>query len=77
MEATIPRLNPRKLLHSKWTAVAPTRRERHFIVTAVMVPDSPTLPIEYVDLEAVHSKRTQRIPWRHLTDTSTWLQGWR
>ena len=77
MDATITRLNPRKLLHSKWTAVAPARREKHFLVTAVLEPDSPTLPIEFIDLEAVHSKKTRRMRWRELTDTATWRQGWR
>jgi tryptophan-rich hypothetical protein len=77
MDATITRLNPRKLLHSKWTAVTPTRREKHFLVTAVLEPDSPTQPIEFVDLEAVHSRKTRRMRWHDLTDTATWLQGWR
>ncbi len=77
MDAATTRLNPRKLLHSKWTAVAPTRREKHFLVTAVLEPESPTAPIEFVDLEAVLSKKTRRIRWRELTDTATWQQGWR
>jgi tryptophan-rich hypothetical protein len=77
MDAKITRLNPRKLLHSKWTAVTPARREKHFLVTAVLEPDSPTLPIEFIDLEAVHSKKTRRVRWRELTDTATWRQGWR
>jgi Tryptophan-rich protein (DUF2389) len=34
-------------------------------------------PIEFVDLEAVLSKKTRRLRWRELTDTTTWLQGWR
>ena len=77
MDATLTRLNPRKLLHSKWTAVTPTRREKHFIVTAVVEPESPSAQAEYVDLEAIHSKRMRRLRWRDLADTTTWLQGWR
>jgi ribosome modulation factor len=30
-----------------------------------------------VEIEAVHSGRTQCLPWRELTDTARWLQGWR
>ena len=30
------RLNPRKLLLSKWTAAQPQNRERHFLVTALI-----------------------------------------
>jgi tryptophan-rich hypothetical protein len=29
------RINPNKLQHSKWTAVQPCNREKHFLVTAV------------------------------------------
>lgn len=68
--------NPKKLLNSKWTAVTPTHKEKHFIVTKVIVPDLENLPIEYIELEAIHSKRVQRLPWQQLNDTSIWLQGW-
>lgn len=30
------RLNPRKLLLSKWTAAQPQNRERHFLVTELI-----------------------------------------
>ncbi len=71
-----PKLNPRKLLLSKWTAVAPQNREKHFIVSKVLWPDDPALPLELIELEAVHSKRIQRLPWRALQDTAVWRQGW-
>ena len=29
------RINPAKLLHSKWTAVSPVKREKHFMVVEV------------------------------------------
>ncbi len=28
-------INPRKLMNSKWTAVKPVRKEKHFIVTDI------------------------------------------
>ncbi|AMK76414.1 tryptophan-rich hypothetical protein [Methylomonas methanica] len=71
-----PKLNPRKLPRSKWTAVAPQNREKHFIVSKVLWPDDPALPLEMIELEAVHSKRVQVLPWRALQDTSVWRQGW-
>lgn len=71
------RLSPRKLLLSKWTAVQPQDRERHFLVTAVVEPTTPGSPPEEVELEAVLTKRVLRLPWRALTDRSHWLQGWR
>jgi tryptophan-rich hypothetical protein len=70
------RLNPRKLLHSKWTAVQPRNKEKHFMVTRVVQPDTPDLPITHVEIEAVHSQRSVVMPWRDLTDTAVWKQGW-
>jgi tryptophan-rich hypothetical protein len=71
------RLNPAKLQLSKWTAAAPCNKEKHFIVTRVIQPEPPALAIEFVELEAVHSRRSVTLPWRALTDDSQWLQGWR
>ena len=70
------RLNPNKLLLSKWTAVAPSKKEKHFIVTRVIEPEPPAMQIEFVELEAVYSQRSFTLRWRELTDVSCWLQGW-
>ena len=69
-------LSPKKLLHSKWTAVTPVRQEKHFMVTLVVEPTPPATRIDHVQLEAVHSKRTETLPWRDLTDATRWRQGW-
>jgi len=74
--AKIPRLNPNKLLLSKWTAVAPQNKEKHFIVSKLLWPDDPAAPLELIELEAVLSKRIQVLLWRDLQDTNTWRQGW-
>ncbi len=76
MHPTPPKLNPRKLLFSKWTAVAPQNQEKHFIVSQLLLPDDPTLPLEMIELEAIFSKRSFLLPWRDLQDTATWHQGW-
>jgi tryptophan-rich hypothetical protein len=69
-------IQPAKLLRSKWTAAVPVAREKHFIVTRVIEPDDPSLRPEWVEIEAVHSGRVQRIAWRALRDASVWRQGW-
>ena len=69
-------LNPRKLLHSKWTAVNPRNKEKHFLVTAVVDPEPPGSPVVSIELEAVHSKRVRTMPWRELTDATQWKRGW-
>jgi tryptophan-rich hypothetical protein len=70
------RLSPRKLLLSKWTAATPSNREKHFVVIRVIEPEPPEAPVELVEIEAVHSKRTFLLHWRELTDRGRWRQGW-
>lgn len=69
-------LQPKKLLLSKWTAVQPVAKEKHFLVTKVVPPELEGGQIEWIDLEAVHSKSTRRMAWRELRDTKHWLRGW-
>jgi len=69
------KISPKKLLRSKWTAVSPVSKERHFMV----------IDVEYYEdglvvgccIEAVISKRQSNIDWEDLKDESIWLQGWR
>lgn len=69
-------LSPKKLLLTKWTAVAPVAREKHWVVVKVVAPEPPAVKVEDVVLEAVHSGRSVTLPWRALKDTGTWRQGW-
>jgi tryptophan-rich hypothetical protein len=69
-------LNPKKLLLTKWTAVTPVAKQKHFLVSRVIQPESPTEPVEFVEVEAVFSKATQVIGWRELQNDQVWRQGW-
>ena len=69
-------LHPKKLLLSKWTAVAPVAKDKHFVVVQVLQPEVPGAPVEWVELEALFSKRVQRLAWRELRDPAVWRQGW-
>ncbi len=69
-------LSPKKLLLSKWTAVQPRNREKHFVVVRVIEPEPPAVRIERIELEAVHSGRVLQLHWRELTDPRVWRQGW-
>ena len=69
-------LNPKKLLLTKWTAVTPIAKQKHFLVSRVIQLEQPTDPIESVEIEAVFSKATQVIAWRALQDHTVWRQGW-
>ncbi|MCB6185363.1 TIGR02450 family Trp-rich protein [Leeia sp. TBRC 13508] len=69
-------LNPKKLMRSKWTAVTPQNKEKHFLVIEVITPEDGS-PIRQIVLEAILTKRTWTMDWEQLEDTSRWIQGWR
>ena len=69
-------LSPKKLLLTKWTAVKPSHKRKHFLVSKVVLPDLPEQAIEFVELEAVFDQHLRVIPWRELKDSKIWLQSW-
>jgi tryptophan-rich hypothetical protein len=69
------RINPNKLLLSKWTAVTPKNRERHFLVKKLLRDDDER--IIGCELEAVINHNVYRIDWHELQDAGRWLTGWR
>ncbi|GMQ46127.1 TIGR02450 family Trp-rich protein [Vibrio sp. 10N] len=75
MSSTINKFNPNKLLNSKWTAVTPKQKEKHFIVVEVERDDEGV--VIGCQLEAIMSKRAIEMDWRELKDRGSWLQGWK
>ncbi|MBS4080260.1 TIGR02450 family Trp-rich protein [Pseudomonas rustica] len=69
------RINPRKLLLSKWTAAHPQNREKHFLVTELFRDEEGT--VLEVELQAVLTKRAERLDWQTLLNHAEWLQGWK
>jgi tryptophan-rich hypothetical protein len=69
------RINPAKLLHSKWTAVEPKNKEKHFLVVEVDY-DEEGVVIDCL-LEAVISRNGTSVDWRDLTKGDRWKQGWK
>lgn len=69
------KINPRKLLHSKWTAVQPQAKEKHFMVTEVDFDEEGV--ITSCIIEAVLTKRSMPIKWQDLKDIAVWQQGWK
>jgi tryptophan-rich hypothetical protein len=69
-------LNPKKLHLTKWTAVKPVAKQKHFLISKVIKPELPNEPVEFVEIESVFSKASQVIPWRDLQNDDVWLQGW-
>jgi tryptophan-rich hypothetical protein len=69
------RINPSKLLLSKWTAAHPQHREKHFLVTELFRDEEGT--VQEVELQAVLTRRSERLAWQILQDSSAWRLGWR
>ena len=68
------RINPRKLLLSKWTAAVPHNREKHFLVTQLFCDEEGT--VLDIELQAVLTQRNQRLTWQSLQDAGEWKMGW-
>lgn len=68
-------INPKKLLNSKWTAVTPTNREKHFIVSEIEFDEEDV--VISCCIEAVISKRAVEINWHDLKNDDSWIHGWK
>ncbi|MCL1043385.1 TIGR02450 family Trp-rich protein [Shewanella marisflavi] len=69
------RINPAKLPNSKWTAVKPMNREKHFLVSEMEFDEEGAVIL--CKLEAVLSKNEYLIDWTELKSRDKWLQGWK
>ena len=68
------RINPAKLLLSKWTAARPRNKEKHFLVTELFRDEEGT--VLEIELQAVMTRRGERLPWQTLQDAGAWKIGW-
>lgn len=68
------KFNPKKLLNSKWTAVTPVNKARHFIVTELQ--QNETGKVVFCVLEAVMNQTIFELSPADLKERSTWIQGW-
>lgn len=69
------KINPKKLLNSKWTAVKTVNKEKHFIITELKLDEEGK--VIHCLIEAVISKRAEPIEWMSLKNTDVWIQGWK
>ena len=69
------KINPKKLLNSKWTSVTPTNKEKHFIVSEIEFDEEGV--VVSCSIEAVISKRSIPVDWHDLQDDGNWIHGWR
>ncbi|AZE92877.1 hypothetical protein C4J95_0747 [Pseudomonas orientalis] len=69
------RINPSKLLLSKWTATSPKNKEKHFLVTELFRDEEGT--VLDIELQAVMTRRSERLPWQTLQNPDSWKMGWK
>ncbi|WP_119736488.1 TIGR02450 family Trp-rich protein [Pseudomonas sp. Larv2_ips] len=69
------RINPAKLLLSKWTAARPRNKEKHFLVTELFRDEEGT--VLEIELQAVMTLRAERLAWQTLQNAEDWRIGWK
>lgn len=69
------KFNPKKLHHSKWTAVQSVNKEKHFLISKVTFDEEGQ--VESCMIEAVISKNEYPLDWTELRDQTQWIQGWK
>lgn len=74
LKINMNRIHPKKLLNSKWTAVKPHKKEKHFIIIEVEFDENSLL--QRCVIQAVFTKNESEIDWRTLKDPSSWKVGW-
>ena len=72
---SVNKFNPKKLIDSKWTAVNPVNKEKHFLITELELDEEGG--VVRCLIEAVRSNRSAPIEWEELKNGDNWLQGWK
>ena len=68
-------INPKKLLNSKWTAVKPVKKEKHFLITEIEFDEGGE--IVHCLIESVLYNCSESIEWRALKNNENRIQGWK
>lgn len=67
-------VSPKSLLHSKWTKVTVSNKEKHFAIISVTYDEEQR--VETCIIQAVLNRREYAIDWRDLKDSTQWKIGW-
>lgn len=68
------KVSPKSLLHSKWTKVNITNKEKHFAIIQVDYDEEQR--VEQCIIQAVINNNEYTINWRDLRDPKQWKLGW-
>tara|TARA_R110001583_G_scaffold158119_2_gene310031 strand:- start:1100 stop:1315 length:216 start_codon:yes stop_codon:yes gene_type:complete len=67
-------VNPKVLLHSKWTKGSVENKEKHFVITSVEFDEQKNV-LECI-ITAVINNNEYAINWRDLKQPTLWRFGW-
>ncbi len=71
------KMDYKKIINSKWTAVNVKNREKHFLVVEKIKKNDPHgILVDYLQIEAVLTKKIYQIPMEQIKDKSKWIVGW-
>ncbi len=65
-------ISPKSLLHSKWTKINVTNKEKHFVITEVEFDENKTV-VKCI-IEAVITRNEYAIGWRDLKKHDIWKE---
>lgn len=68
------KVSPKSLLHSKWTKMSITNKEKHFAITKVTYDEEQRV-VDCIT-QAVINQHEYAINWRDLKDPKQWKLGW-
>ena len=74
--ASQTKVGSKKLISSKWTAVQPIDKEKHFVVIRVFERRTGESTTVHLELESILSKRVRSMPLHELSDATFWKRGW-
>lgn len=64
----------KKLLNSKWTAIEPKNKEKHFVVIKVSNNTEDPQIVDFIIIQAVMTKNEYKILPKELN--TSWIVGW-
>jgi tryptophan-rich hypothetical protein len=69
------KVNPKALIHSKWTKVDVLNKEKHFVI--IQVDFDEEQKVTRCIIEAVMTHNEYKIDWRDLKISEAWRIGWK
>jgi len=70
-------MNKKKLQNSKWTAISPEKKEKHFTVTQVKLNEDDPQIVDFIILTAVLTNQNYKVNYIDFKNQTKWIEGWK